>query len=93
VGRLSLLQRIFPIQESNRDLLPCRQILYQLSYQGSILYYIFMIYFYIVLIIHINILYNCIEYNYKFDVICNNKRYYSETVKYNIIPVKCKVKF
>ena len=35
VGRLSLLQRIFPTQESNRGLLPCRQILYQLSYQGS----------------------------------------------------------
>ena len=26
---------IFPIQESNRGLLHCRQILYQLSYQGS----------------------------------------------------------
>ena len=32
-GRLSLLQRIFPTQESNRDLLHCRRILYQLSYQ------------------------------------------------------------
>ena len=35
VGSLSLLQWIFPTQESNRDLLHCRQILYQLSYQGS----------------------------------------------------------
>ena len=35
VGSLSLLQRIFPIQESNQGLLHCRQILYQLSYQGS----------------------------------------------------------
>ena len=35
VGSLSLLQRIFPTQESNRGLLHCRQILYQLSYQGS----------------------------------------------------------
>ena len=35
VGSLSLLQRIFPTQESNRDLLHCRWILYQLSYQGS----------------------------------------------------------
>ena len=26
---------IFPTQESNWDLLHCRQILYQLSYQGS----------------------------------------------------------
>ena len=34
-GRLSLLQRIFPTQESNRDLLHCRWILYQLSHQGS----------------------------------------------------------
>ena len=29
-----LLQGIFPAQESNQDLLHCRQILYQLSYQG-----------------------------------------------------------
>ena len=35
VGSLSLLQRIFPTQESNRALLYCRQVLYQLSYQGS----------------------------------------------------------
>ena len=32
VGSLSLLQGIFLTQESNRDLLHCRQILYQLSY-------------------------------------------------------------
>ena len=32
-GRLSLLQCIFPTQESNRDLLHGRRILYQLSYQ------------------------------------------------------------
>ena len=36
VGNLSLLQRIFPTQESNRNLLHCRQILYQLSYEGSL---------------------------------------------------------
>ena len=35
VGSLSLLQRIFPTQESNLGLQHCRQILYQLSYQGS----------------------------------------------------------
>ena len=35
VGSLSLLQGIFPTQESNQGLLHCRQILYQLSYQGS----------------------------------------------------------
>ena len=35
VGSLSLLQWIFPIQELNQGLLHCRQILYQLSYQGS----------------------------------------------------------
>ena len=35
VVSLSLLQGIFPIQESNWGLLHCRQILYQLSYQGS----------------------------------------------------------
>ena len=35
VGRLSLLQGFFPAQESNLGLLHCRQILYQLRYQGS----------------------------------------------------------
>ena len=33
VGNLSLLQGIFLTQEMNQDLLHCRQILYQLSYQ------------------------------------------------------------
>ena len=33
VGSLSLLQGIFPTQESNWGLLHCRQILYQLSYE------------------------------------------------------------
>ena len=36
VGSLSLLQWIFPTQESNRGLLHCRWILYQLSYQGRL---------------------------------------------------------
>ena len=35
VGSLFLLQGIFLIQELNQSLLPCRRILYQLSYQGS----------------------------------------------------------
>ena len=35
VGSLSLLQGSFLTQESNWGLLHCRQILYQLSYQGS----------------------------------------------------------
>ena len=35
MGSLSLLQRIFPTQLLNRGLLHCRQILYQLNYQGS----------------------------------------------------------
>ena len=35
VGSLSLLQGIFPTQGLNPGLLQCRQILYQLSYQGS----------------------------------------------------------
>ena len=34
VGSLCLLQGIFLIQEVNQGLLHCRQILYQLSYQG-----------------------------------------------------------
>ena len=35
VDSLSLLQGIFPTQELNWDLLHCRWIPYQLSYQGS----------------------------------------------------------
>ena len=35
VGSLSLLQWIFPTQESNQGLLHCRWILYHLTYQGS----------------------------------------------------------
>ena len=35
VGSFSLLQGIFPTEESNRGLLHCRQILYQLSHQGT----------------------------------------------------------
>ena len=33
---LSLLQGIFRIQELNQGFLYCRQVLYQLSYQGSL---------------------------------------------------------
>ena len=36
VGGLSLLEGIFPTQGSNPGFLHCRQILYQLSYQGSV---------------------------------------------------------
>ena len=35
VGSLSLLQGNFPMQELNPSLLPYKQILYQLNYQGS----------------------------------------------------------
>ena len=35
VGSLSILQQIFLTQESNQGLLNYRQILYQLSHQGS----------------------------------------------------------
>ena len=35
VGSLSLLQGIFPTQESSQGLLHCRRVPYQLSYQGS----------------------------------------------------------
>ena len=38
VGSLSLLQGIFLTQESNRSLPHHRQILYQLSYEGSPVY-------------------------------------------------------
>ena len=35
VGSLSFLQGIFPTQWQNPGLLPCSQILYQLSHKGS----------------------------------------------------------
>ena len=35
MGSLALIQRIFQTQESNCGLLHCRQILYQLTSQGS----------------------------------------------------------
>ena len=35
MGSCSLLQGIFPNQQSNQGLLHCRRILYQLSHQGS----------------------------------------------------------
>ena len=35
VGSRSLLQGIFPTQKSNQGRLHCRQIIYQLRYQGS----------------------------------------------------------
>ena len=35
VGSLSLLQQIFPTQESNQGLPHCKQFLFQLSFQGS----------------------------------------------------------
>ena len=47
MGSLSLLQVTFPSQELNRSLHLCRQILYQLSYHGSLyieISHIFFIY-------------------------------------------------
>ena len=35
MGNLAFLQGIFPTQGSNPGILHCRQILYQLNYQGS----------------------------------------------------------
>ena len=43
VGSRSLIQEIFPTQESSQGLLHCRWILYQLSYQGSPLYSTWMV--------------------------------------------------
>ena len=43
VGSLSLLQRIFLTQEAIQGLPHCRQILYQLSYQGSQFFFITLI--------------------------------------------------
>ena len=43
MGNLPLLQGIFLTQELNQGLLHCRQILYQLSYEGSpIILYVFI---------------------------------------------------
>ena len=43
VGSLPLLQGNFLTQESNRSLLHCRQILYQLSYQGSLIWKLYLV--------------------------------------------------
>ena len=40
MGCHALLQGIFPTQESNQGLLHCRRILYQLCYQGCLVYFI-----------------------------------------------------
>ena len=50
VGSLSLLQQIFPAQELNRSLLHCRQICYQLNYQGKPKYKYANIYFIMLLL-------------------------------------------
>ena len=42
VGSLSLLQGIFPTQGSNPGLPHCRRILYQLSYQGTMMKTIYL---------------------------------------------------
>ena len=39
VGSLSLLQGIIPTQELNQGRLYCRQLLYQLSYQGTVCWF------------------------------------------------------
>ena len=49
VGSLSLLQGSFLTQESNWGLLHLRQILYQLSYQGSRIYMCVCVYIYLVI--------------------------------------------
>ena len=53
VGSLSLLQGTFLTQESNQGLLLYRWILYQLSYQGSIYIYIYMLPWYIYTYIYV----------------------------------------
>ena len=56
VGNLSLLQQIFPTQESNRGLLHCRQILNQLSYRKPCDNHIYIyIYIYIYIFFFLNL--------------------------------------
>ena len=50
VGSFSLLQGIFPTQGSNPGLPHCRQILYQLSHQGSLNMLAIFIYFFGIMI-------------------------------------------
>ena len=58
VGGLSLLQGLFPTQESNPGLPHCSWILYQLSQKGSPYMYIYMC-IYVYSCVHINV-YMCI---------------------------------
>ena len=53
VGGLSLRQGVFLTQELNLGLLHCRWILYQLSYQGSLLIIYIHVYIYIYVYMHI----------------------------------------
>ena len=66
VSSLSLLQWIFLTQESNWGLLHCRQILYQLSYQGHP-----HIFIYICTYTHTHITYIHICNTYSVLIICN----------------------
>ena len=50
VGSLSLLQGLFLTQESNWGILHCRKIFYQLSYQGSPVFYFSLINTYVVVV-------------------------------------------
>ena len=61
VGSLSLLQSIFLTQELNHGLLHCRQIPYQLSYQGSPMH----LYTYI----NIFIFYDIVRLNYSLNIL------------------------
>ena len=56
-GSLSLLQRVFPTEESNQGLLHCKRILYQLSYQGSLPLNLSIVYFFLLNLVHLYMLF------------------------------------
>ena len=60
----------FPIQELNQGLLHCRQILYQLSYQGSLIFkiFIYLWIFLICLLLIFNLVSSLISFSFSWPV-------------------------
>ena len=98
VGRLSLLQGIFPTQGSNPSLPHCRQILYQLSHRENpmlflqsrtTLHYLF-IFFLIYYLLEYSDLQHCVSFCYKANRISYTYTYihsFSDFILINVITV------
>ena len=77
MGNLSLLQHIFLTQESNWGLLHCRQIPYQLSYQGSLHIYVENMFDNHIIYLHLSI-YETLGAFTMYQILCGYMNYKSE---------------